>query len=149
MTYPTEIDWALIKMGDGATPTEAFVLLCGMQDATVNTTAQTQDRYVRDCAKPGSVPKRKVKVTGLGQAITGTGLTNADNIDDLQAALGRHKNFKIEAYADDGTDAGHLLGTFAGNYVMTAHNLNLQRENAGSSEITLASDGDWTWTPAT
>jgi hypothetical protein len=147
MTYPTEIDWALIKMGDGASP-EVFTVICGLQDATVNTTAQTQDRYVRDCAKPGSIPKRKVKTTGLAQAITGSGLSNADTIADLQTAIGKHKNFTIEAYADDGTDAGTLLGTFAGTYVMTANNLNLQRENAASSEITLSSDGDWTWTPA-
>jgi hypothetical protein len=147
MSYPTEIDWALIKMGDGAS-SEVFTAICGMQDATVNTTAQTQDRYVRDCQKPGAIPKRKVKTTGLSQTITGTGLTNADTIEDLQAAIGKHKNFKIEAYADDGTDAGSLLGTFAGNYVITANNLNLQRENAGSSEINLSSDGDWTWTPA-
>lgn len=147
MSYPTEIDWALIKKGDGATP-EVFAVLCGMQDATINTTAQTQDRFVRDCAKPGSIPKRKTKTTGLAQDITGSGLTNADNVADMQAAIGHVANYTIECYADNGTDAGELLGTFAGAYKLTAHNLSLTRENASTAEITLASEGDWTWTPA-
>lgn len=148
MSFPTEIDWCLIKMGDGATPSETFTLLCGIQDATVNVTANTQDRFVRDCAKPGSIPKRKVKTTGMQMDVTGAGLSNVDTIDEFLAALGKHKNYKIEAYADDGTDAGDLLGTFAGNYVMTAANLNAPRESPASGEITLASDGDWTWTAA-
>ena len=57
------------------------------------------------------------------------------------------KNYKVELYADDGTDAGDLLGTIAGAYKMGAANLNLQRDGDSTSEITLASQGAWTWTP--
>jgi hypothetical protein len=149
MSFPTEFDWMLVKMGDGAAPTEVFTVVCGIQDATVNQTANTGDRFVRDCAKPGAIPRRKVKVNGVQLDVTGTGLSNATEVPRLMAALGKHKNYRIEGYADDNTDAGDLLGTFAGTFVMTSSNLAAPREGDGSSEFNLASDGDWTYTPAT
>lgn len=148
MSLPTEFDFALIKMGDGATPTEVFTTICGLQDATLNETVNTNDRFVRDCAKPGEVPQRRVQPTGKQTDITGTGLTNADNIASVRAALGVSKNYRIEAYKRDGTDAGKLLGTFSGPFVMTSSNLNMTLDTPGSAEITLASDGAVTYTAA-
>lgn len=148
MSFPVEFDFAVVKIGDGATPTEAFAIACGLQDVTVNTVTNTQDRNVRDCAKPGSIPVRKVKATSKQQDITATGLIDKTQVGIYLAALGKVKNYKIEAYADDGTDTGTLLGTYSGAYMMTATNQNIPREGTGSAEITLANHGDWTWTPA-
>lgn len=148
MSLPTEFDFALIKMGDGATPTELFTTICGMQDVTLNETVNTNDRFVRDCAKPGEVPQRRVQPSGKQTDLTGTGLTNADNIASIRAALGVSKSYRVEVYKRDGTDAGDLLGTFAGKFVMTAANLNMSLETPGSAEITLASDGALTYTAA-
>ena len=147
MSLPTEFDFALIKIGDGADP-EVFTLICGMQDCTVNETVNTNDRFVRDCAKPGEVPQRKVQPTGKQTDITGTGLTNHDEVANVRACLGISKNYTIEAYQRDGTDAGTLLGTFAGAFVMTSSNLNITIDTPGSAEITLASDGAMTYTAA-
>jgi hypothetical protein len=147
MSVPTEFDFALIKIGDGADP-EVFTMICGMQDVTANQAVQSSDRFVRDCAKPGEVPYRKTRATGKQLDITGSGLSNADTIEDLNDALGVVKNYKIEGYADDGTDAGLLLGTFSGAFRMTSSNLNLPREGDSSSEVNLASHGAWTYTPA-
>ncbi len=148
MSFPVEFDFAIVKIGDGATPTEAFVIACGLQDVSINTVANSQDRFTRDCTKPGSVPVRKVKVTGKQQDITGSGLIDKAQTATYLDALGKVKNYKIEAYADDGTDTGTLLGTYAGAYMMTATNQNIPREGTGSAEITLANHGDWTWTAA-
>lgn len=148
MSVPTEIEFARIKIGDGATPTEVFTTICGLENVTVNETVSTTDRGVRDCTTPNAVPNRRVKVTLRQTDITGSGLSNADEIADLRAALGKTKNYRIECYADDGTDAGDLLGTYAGPFVMTASNLNLTQEGAASAEITLASDGAVTYTAA-
>jgi hypothetical protein len=147
MSLPTEADFALIKMGDGG-GTEVFTQICGIQDVTVNQTVNTSDRFVRDCAKPGEVPFRKTKTSGKQLDISGSGLSNVDTIEDLNDALGKVKNYKVELYADNGTDAGDLLGTFAGAFRMTTSNLNLPRESDGSSEINLASHGAWTYTAA-
>jgi hypothetical protein len=147
MSLPTEFDFALIKMGDAASP-EVFTAICGMQDVTVNETVNTNDRFVRDCAKPGEVPNRRVQPTGKQTDITGSGLTNADEVVRVRAALGVSKNYKVEAYQRDGTDAGVLLGTFAGPFVMLSSNNNLSIESPGSAEITLASDGAFAYTAA-
>lgn len=145
MSLPTEFDFALIKMGDGAT-TEVFTAICGIESAQVNITASTADHFARDCAKPGVVPFRRVKTNGKQMDVTGSGLSNASTIATFIAALGLSKNYKIEGYQRDGTDAGKLLGTFTGAYVMTANNLAITSEATG--EITIASDGAFTYTAA-
>jgi hypothetical protein len=147
MTLPVEADFAVIKVGDGATP-EVFTTACGIQNVTINTVANATDRFVRDCAKPGEIPYRKSKTTGKQQDITGNGLTDKASIDTFLAALGVTKNYKIELYADNDTDAGLLLGTFAGAYKMNAANLNIQRDGDSTAEITLASQGAWAWDAA-
>lgn len=147
MSLPNEADFALVKMGDGESP-EVFSLICGLTDVTINKSAQTTDRYLRDCAKPGQVPFRKPKTTGRMMDISATGLSNVDTIADLDAALGLSKNYKIELYNEDGTDAGELLGTYSGAFVMTAANLSVPRDNAASGDISLASDGEWTYVAA-
>ncbi|QOV95267.1 hypothetical protein [Novosphingobium sp. ES2-1] len=148
MSLPVEADFALIKIGDGATPSETFAIACGLQDVNVNRTANSSDRFVRDCAKPGEVPVRKVRVNGKQLDITGSGLIDKGHVEIFEDALGTAKNYKIELYADDGTDAGDLVGTFAGAFVMNAANMAIARETGGTAEVTLANHGAWTWTPA-
>lgn len=147
MSLPTEIDFALVKKGNGASP-EVFATVCGLTDVTINQTAQSSDRYVRDCAKPGKIPTRAQRITGRALDVTGSGLSNADTIEDLMDALGNLKNYEIELYQNDGTDTGELLGTLSMSSKMTAFNLSLPQEGDASGEITLPSHGDWTYTPA-
>lgn len=148
MSLPTEADFAIIKIGDGATPTEAFAIACGIQDVSINQSVGTQDRFSRDCAKPGEIPNRKVKATGKSLDVTGSGLIDKAQIAIYNSALGVAKNYKIEVYADNGTDAGTLLGTIAGSFMMTASNMSIPREGTASAEVTLANNGAWTWTAA-
>lgn len=147
MSVPVEADFALIKIGDGAA-TEVFTTICGMRQVGINRTVSSSDRFVRDCAKPNKPAVRKVRVTGKQMDVTGSGLINKTDIAAFDAALGKSKNFKIELYQDDGTDTGLLMGTYAAAFVMTAANKSLQEGGDASSEITLASNGDWTWTAA-
>ncbi|GGB15131.1 hypothetical protein GCM10011380_00680 [Sphingomonas metalli] len=148
MSYPTEIDAAVIRIGNGAN-TEVFEVACGIENVTVNETAGTTDRFRRDCAKPGQLPRRGIRVNNLSWDVTGSGVANADQLTKLKAALGQHKNYEIDAIRYDGTDAGDLLGTFAGQGVMTAKNLNLQTSGDSTMEITIAGENDLVWTPAT
>lgn len=147
MSLPNEIDFALVKIGDGATP-EVFTLICGLTDVTHNEAAAHTDRHVRDCTKPGETPFRRTKVTGKSLDITGSGMSNADMIPTLEAALGKVGNYLIEFYKDDGTDGGDIMGTTAGAFRLAANNLNIPRDNPATAQITLASDGPWTYTIA-
>lgn len=150
MSEPTLYDQALVKFGDGATPTEGFTTFCGIVGVQVNESVETQDRRVRDCAKPNKPGVRRIKTVGTNWTIAGTGRTNADQRAIIKTTLlGKHRNYLIEYYRDDGTDAGQLIGTDAGTAVMTVNNMNMDPD-AGTSdlEITLEGEGDLIYTPA-
>lgn len=148
MSYPTEIDAALIYLVSGEGQSATRTVICGIQDVTINETANTSDRFRFDCAKPGKISTRSVRVTGLQWDATGSGVANADQLTSLKASLGQHLDYEIDAIKFDGTDAGEKLGTFAGQAVMTAKNLNLTREGDATMEITLAGENDLVWTAA-
>lgn len=147
MSLPTEFDFASLKIGDGG-GTEVFTISCGKRDFTANFVANTTDRFVRDCTKPGEVPFRKTKATGKQLDITGTGLTDLTAFGTEVAYVGTRHNVKLEYYTDDGTDGGDLLGTVACNMMIVSLNIGTPREGEASAEITLASHGSWTWTAA-
>lgn len=146
MSYPNEIDAVIVKLGDGASP-EVFTTICGVENATINETVQSNDRLRRDCAKPGMIPTRKVRVTGKQWDLTGSGVTNVDQIASLKAVLGVRRNYQLIAIKYDGTDDGDVLGTFAGPGVLTARNMSLA-PNEASMEVTIAGEDELTWTPA-
>jgi hypothetical protein len=148
MSLPVETDFALIKIGDGG-GTEVFTIACGIQDITVNETVNTSDRFVRDCAKPGEIPYRQVKATSKQIDVSASGLLDKAHVAIYRTAAGKVKNYKIEYYADDGTDAGVLIGTWAGAFMLTSINEGIPREGTTSVELNLASDGAATWTAAT
>lgn len=148
MSVPTEFDFATLEIGDGATPTEVFTLSCGKTDLTINTTASSTDRMRRDCAKPGEVPFRMTRATGKQMDITATGLTDATAFGIEIDLVGTRNNVKVKLFADDGTDAGDLIGTIALNAMVTAMNVGVPRDGDSSAELSLASHGAWTWTAA-
>jgi hypothetical protein len=148
MSVPTNFDFAVFKIGDGTTPSEVFTIVCGVTDVTINQVANSSDRFIRDCAKPGQVPSRKVRVTGKQLDITATGLTDLTTFDTYSDVIGTRKNVKVELYADDGTDTGDLLGTIAANMLIASLNVGVPRDGESSAEFALASHGDWTFTAA-
>ena len=144
MSVPNESDFALIKIGDGEA-TETFTAICGIENVSINRTANTNDRFRRDCAKPGIPAVRRSRTTGKQMDITGTGGVDKASIADFEAALGIVGNYQIELYQYDGTDTGELMGTFSGAFNMTSANMSLDANGDSSGEGALASDGIWTW----
>ena len=147
MSVPVEIDFAQVLMGDGASP-EVFTAICDLTSVTLNEGAETSTRRRRDCAKPNKPAARYSKVMGTFWDVSGTGLSNAPQIATLRAALGKHKNYKIIGYRDDGTDAGDEVGTWSGQGVMTGRNYSIDREGDTSMEINIEGEGDLLFTPA-
>lgn len=144
MSYPVEPDFVVVKIGDGASP-EVFTILCGIDTAGINKTVNTQDRFRRDCQKPGAIPTRKVRVSGRQWDVTGSGVINVDAFTQFDASLGIRRNYRLEFGKRDGTDAGDILGYYSGPAVMTAQNINVSADD-GSAEITLAGEDDIVWT---
>jgi hypothetical protein len=146
MSVPVEFDFAQVRIGDGASP-EVFTVICDLTSVTINETAETQTRRKRDCAKPNKPAARYSRVLGTAWDVTGSGLIDKSQVATLRAALGKHVNYEIPVYADDGTDGGELLGTYSGQAVMTARNISTDREGDSSGEITLEGEGELTWDP--
>tara|TARA_Y100001951_G_scaffold100969_1_gene105152 strand:- start:810 stop:1256 length:447 start_codon:yes stop_codon:yes gene_type:complete len=147
MSVPTEFDFAQVLYGDGESP-EVFTVICDVMDVTINHTAQTNDRFRRDCTKPGEVPKRAVKVTGEQWDISGSGILDSGQVAAIEALVGKHGNFQVIGYADDNTDAGAEIGTYEGEFVLTTYNNGISRDGDNSLQIDLASDGAITYTAA-
>lgn len=143
MSFPREPDFAVIKIGDGGSP-EQFTILCGMDTANINQTVNTNDTFRRDCAKPGSTPKRKVRITGTQWDVTGSGVVNMSQIPLFNSVLGISKSYRIEFGQRDGTDVGVIVGYYQGPAVMTAYNKSVSED--GTAEITLAGEDDIIWT---
>lgn len=139
MAVPVEPDFAIIKMGDGG-GTEVFSITCGVQDVTVNGTANLADRFVRDCAAPNVAPFRKTKLTGKQWEVTGSGLIDKAQLGILHAALGSLKNYKIELYTDDASAIGLLYATYSGSFRLGSVNVGVVREGDATVQVTLVSN---------
>jgi hypothetical protein len=148
MSMPTEADFAIIKVGDGASPSQAFDAICGVENVAANKTANANDRYRRDCTKLGKPAIRKNRVTGLSLTITASGAMNIDNFGRFEELLGVANDYQIEFRNVDGTDSGVLLGTYSGSYVMVSDNVTVDPNADSSGEINLNNEGPWLWTPA-
>ncbi len=147
MSLPTEFDFAVLKLGDGAGP-EVYTVSCGKNDISLTFAANSSDRFVRDCAKPGEVPFRKKKATGKMLDVQAAGLTDVDAFETEIELVGQRVNSKIEFYVDDGSDAGDLIGTVACNVMVDSLEIGAPREGESSSALSLSSHGAWTWTAA-
>lgn len=148
MSEPNSADFALIKIRTADGPPVVLTLLCGIEGVTINRTTQQSETYRRDCAMPNRPGTRKVRVTGSSWSISGTGSDNIDLEEEMTDAFGVRKQYAVELYRDDGTDAGDLLGTYSGSALMTARNQSYSQENAGTAEITLEGEGALVWTVA-
>ena len=148
MSEPNSADFALIKIKTADGPPAVFTLLCGIEGVTINRSVQTNETYRRDCAKPNRPGTRKLRATGSSWSIAGSGSDNIDLEDEYTDAFGVRKDYEVELYKDDGTDAGELMGTYDGNALMTTRNQGYSQDAPGTLEITLEGEGELGWTVA-
>lgn len=149
MSFPTEADFAAIKIKTAEGPPAVYLLLCGIESISINRSANMSERYRRDCAKPGRPGQRKLRATGNSWQISGSGVQNIELEATYAGALGVLKDYQVELYRDNDTDAGELLGTYAGTAMLTTQNQTSDQNAEGSSqEITLEGQDDLVWTPA-
>lgn len=149
MSEPKVFDFAQLKLGDGAEPTESFTLICGLETIQIAEAVQTSDRQLRDCAAPATPPRRRLRVTGSTWDVTAGGLANADQLTLLRAALGKHLNWQIIPLdlTDPDVAAGVPLGTFEGQGVLTARNIATVEGGFATLDLTIAGEGELTWEP--
>ena len=109
----------LIKIGDGATPTELFAHPCIINtERSFSMTAETKTTQVPDCTDPSKPKKTTRRVVATDSQISGGGLLPATSsktyADWLQSGL--PKNVKVYL-----AKTGALTAT--GSYVLTNYTL--------------------------
>jgi hypothetical protein len=137
----------LIKVGDGATPTENFTALCTINAARSFSIKSATNRVViPDCEDPdlpGWVATEKTQLTG---DITGAGMVNTSDVPsiDAYARSGTTKNLQVHM---DGVSAGDGGGYWQGAYHCT--DFTVTGDKGGQVEASLAfeSDGEVPFVP--
>lgn len=135
----------VLAMGDGATPTETFLALCGITTRTFSDQINTTDFFNRDCADPEDEPVRRLIVTGRQWSLSGEGSLNRENLDTIIAAHGVTKNYRF--YYTEPADDEVFRGYWQGPAKIVNRTINGSDDTFASISLQIESDGEWTWTP--
>lgn len=135
----------ILALGDGATPTETFDPLCGLENRQFQYQANTTDQFTRDCADPVDVPIRNLIVTGEQWSISGSGTMNRANIADLEAAKGVTRNYRF--YWTEPANDEVYRGYYEGAAILTNFTIDGNDDNFAQISVQIESDGQWTFTP--
>lgn len=131
-----------IMMGNGAVP-EVFTPVCGINTRNFTHQGNTTDVFTRDCADPESVPVRRIIVSGEQWDLSGGGQYNRAQAASIRAAMLVTQNYRfvIGEPADDVVDGGY----YQGPAMLTQTQLTGNDDDMAGIELTIASDGRWTW----
>lgn len=128
----------VLKIGDGASPSEAFTTIAAARDHTVTYSETTVDTTNKDSSGNRTLLTGKV-MQAVTVSFTGV-FSDSQTIADISTAFraGTHKNYQIDIDSTASTTAGELI---EGAFRITSF------ERAGSHDgeinysITLESDG--------
>ena len=131
----------LVKIGDGATPTEAFANLCGLNSKTLTINNSVIDVTTPDCTAPEGALWRENLMGVKNVSISGDGYFE-DSTTELRmntvAMLADPKgNFKVTVPA---------FGTYSGSFYIESLEFGGETEGGVTYSISLTSTGAVTFT---
>lgn len=137
-----------ILMGNGATP-EVFTAICGITARNFTKQVNTNDVFVPDCDDPEAIPFRRVNPTGIQWDLSGEGLLNLANWQEVDAATGVTGNFRFRVTRPTGSTTG--TGYYEGPAMITNMQIGGTQGDGtfATVAITIASDGEWELTDTT
>lgn len=131
----------LIKIGDGATPTEVFTVLCGLTSKTLTINNNEIDVTTADCADPGGGLWTEVMTGAKRVSVSGNGLFKDEA---AEAAL------NTLAMADNSIGNFQVIvpdfGTFQGAFFLSSVEYGGEQEGGVTYSLALASSGEITFT---
>jgi TP901-1 family phage major tail protein len=133
----------LVRIGDGATPTEAFGLLCGLRSKTLTINNSEIDVTTADCTTPGGVLWTEVLAGVKRVNVTGNGYFKDEateaRLNTVVMSAGAKCNFEIVVPE---------LGTFAGEFMISNVDYGGEQEDGVTYSLSLGSSGPVTFTAA-
>lgn len=147
-TYPKTVRFGkfLVELGDGATPTEAFVAPCGFTERALRINAATGSTVVPACDAPDAPAWEEKDVTSQSWQVTGTGVIDLHDLETWRdwALVGGLKNVRVR-FDDTLANGG---GYYQGAGVLTTFEQAGQRGQRGTLSVTIDSSGPLAWTDA-
>lgn len=138
----------LLKVGDGATPTETFTAKCSINAARgIAFDASTNDFNIPDCSDPDLIAWVAREKISLSASITGAGILNTPDTESFFVwwSSDDAKNCQVHLDGVTGANGG---GYFSGAFHLTAFEVTGDRGGKMEFSCTLVSDGTITWTDA-
>lgn len=149
MARPTTLKGSkvLILLGDGATPTEAFVAPCALTTKGIEFAADTNDFNVPDCDNPDAPTFTERVVATLSATISGAGTLAMESFDEWREWFdsGLEKNVRFKLDAPSANNGGY----WTMSAILSAFGIGAEQGGLATVDVTILSDGAWTWTDAT
>ena len=136
----------LIELGDGGSPSAVFDALCALSAKGVKFSAETNDFNVPDCDDPDAPSWTERVVGALSAGVTGSGTLAMESLATWRAwfLTGTEKNIRVKLDAAPGDGGGY----FAMSAVLSGLNVSGNQGELAQIEVTIASNGEVTWVPA-
>ena len=149
MAKPKTASWSklYISVGDGATPTEAFVRQCGLTSKGISFTSDVADVAVPDCDNPDEPAWSERTVSTKSATVSGDGVLATDHREDwdlwFQSGVANNCRIEIDIPLADGG------GYYEGRFLLTTFTINGNQDAAKLTiEVEMQSDGPVTWVDA-
>lgn len=119
-----------------------FSAPCGLTSKGFNQTANTQTTVVPDCDDPDAPAYEEKAVDSIGAEISGSGVMATEAFTTWQDWFDSADVKACRIYPK-----GSGNGYYAGNFLLTAFNMTVDRGQKVQVSVTMQNDGQYTWTP--
>ncbi len=144
MARPTTIKGSkfLIQLESSDSPT-VFVAPCALTSKSIDFSAESNDFNVPDCDDPDAPTWTERVVSALSAGVSGSGTLAMESLETWREWFlsGLEKNIRVKLDHDDG-------GYFSMSAILTGFNLGGNQGELATIEVTIASNGEVTWTDA-
>lgn len=131
----------LVKLGDGATPTEVFAQPCGFLSRSLQLNKTFSENAIPDCSDEAAASWMERQEATKSVTISGQGVLDTAAFDDWNDwwFAGGSKNCQVVLTG---------VGQYAGAFVLISFQLSAEKGGKVSVNVEMQSDGAVTWTDA-
>ena len=132
----------LIKIGDGATPTEAFDTMCALTTKTLTVNNETVDVTTANCTTPGGALWSEVMDGVKSITLAGNGVSKKDEAEArlAEVAISATPDVNMQVVIPN-------FGTFAGRFFISSMELGGEQSGGVTFSLSAQSTGAVTFTP--